>query len=48
MTTFGTVEQSALAIHSDNNRAYCLVVMRPRPRDAVNRNSPGFLLVALM
>ena len=33
-----------LAIHSDNNRAYCLVVMHcPRPRDAVNKEFAGLL-----
>jgi hypothetical protein len=38
-----------LAIHSDNNRAYCLVVIHClRLRGAVNRNSPGFLPASLM
>src|ERR1700674_5725890 len=38
-----------LAIHSDTNRAYCLVVMpRPDPRRPGKRNSPGFLFAALI
>lgn len=38
-----------LAIHSDSSRAYCRVVIRCfRSRQAVNINSPGFLLAFLM
>jgi len=39
---------SPMTIHSDESRAYCLVVKYyPRARIAVNRNSPGLLLAAL-
>jgi hypothetical protein len=36
-----------LAIHSDNSRAYCRVVMQwSEPRRPANKNSPGFLAAA--